>query len=79
LIGDSIWDGNPKLLEVNPNPGWCWDGHLAKMAKFAGINYQGMLEAIIKAAEVRLGILPTDEKREKESSVRAETLANVNN
>jgi D-alanine-D-alanine ligase len=72
-------DGNPKLLEVNPNPGWCWDGHLAKMAKFAGINYQGMLEAIIKAAEVRLGILPTDEKREKESSVRAETLANVNN
>ncbi|HEX7509816.1 MAG TPA: methyltransferase domain-containing protein [Chitinivibrionales bacterium] len=58
-------DGNPKLLEVNPNPGWCWDGHLAKMSKFGGMNYQGMLEAIIKAAELRLGILPTDEKREK--------------
>jgi D-alanine-D-alanine ligase len=27
-------DGNPRLLEVNPNPSWCWDGHLAKMAKF---------------------------------------------
>ena len=24
--------GVPHLLEVNPNPGWCWDGHLAKMA-----------------------------------------------
>ena len=63
-------DGNPKLLEVNPNPGWCWDGHLAKMAKFAGLNYQGMLEAIIKAAEARLGILPSDEKREKDYPVR---------
>jgi D-alanine-D-alanine ligase len=58
-------DGTPKLLEVNPNPGWCWDGHLAKMAKFANINYQGMFEAIIKAAEVRLGIPPVDEKQEK--------------
>ena len=27
-------NGTPRLLEVNPNPGWCWDGHLAKMAKF---------------------------------------------
>ena len=25
-------NGVPHLLEVNPNPGWCWDGHLAKMA-----------------------------------------------
>jgi D-alanine-D-alanine ligase len=63
-------DGNPKLLEVNPNPGWCWDGHLAKMAKFGGINYKGMLEGIIKAAETRMGILPNDDKREKESAVK---------
>jgi len=48
--------GNPKLLEVNPNPGWCWDGHLAKMAKLAGLSYSNMLEAIIRAAEERLGI-----------------------
>lgn len=49
-------DGNPKLLEVNPNPGWCWDGHLAKMAKIAGMSYVEMLGAILKAAEERLNI-----------------------
>ncbi len=49
-------EGNPKLLEVNPNPGWCWDGHLAKMAGFAGMSYRQMLEAILSAAENRLGI-----------------------
>ena len=48
--------GNPKLLEVNPNPGWCWDGHLAKMAKFAGMSYAKMLVTILQAAEERLGI-----------------------
>ena len=48
--------GNPHLLEVNPNPGWCWDGHLAKMCKFVGISYTQMLEAIVKAAQERLGI-----------------------
>ena len=46
--------GNPKLLEVNPNPGWCWDGHLAKMAGIAGISYPQMLESILKSAENRL-------------------------
>lgn len=49
-------EGNPKLLEVNPNPGWCWDGHLAKMSKLAGISYSGMLKMILEAAEKRLGI-----------------------
>jgi D-alanine-D-alanine ligase len=49
-------DGNPKLLEVNPNPGWCWDGHLAKMAAAGGISYAEMLEAILKATETRLQI-----------------------
>lgn len=46
--------GNPKLLEVNPNPGWCWDGHLAKMAAIAGISYAEMLEAVLKTAEARI-------------------------
>lgn len=54
--------GNPKLLEVNPNPGWCWDGHLAKMAKFADISYSEMLAAILRAAEERLGIQPAARK-----------------
>lgn len=47
--------GRPKLLEVNPNPGWCWDGHLAKMAAMAGMSYPDLLKSILKAAEERLG------------------------
>jgi D-alanine-D-alanine ligase len=50
-------NGQPKLLEVNPNPGWCWDGHLAKMAKFGGVSYAEMLQAILQAAEQRLEFL----------------------
>ncbi len=46
--------GEPRLLEVNPNPGWCWDGHLAKMAKIGGISYSRMLEMILEAAEQRI-------------------------
>ncbi len=46
--------GIPKLLEVNPNPGWCWDGHLAKMAAFDGLSYPEMLQAILSAAEQRI-------------------------
>ncbi len=49
-------EGNPKLLEVNPNPGWCWDGHLAKMAKHAGLSYKEMLQNILESAEKRYGI-----------------------
>ncbi len=47
-------EGYPRLLEVNPNPGWCWDGHLAKMASFTDINYSKMLDMILRAAEQRL-------------------------
>lgn len=47
-------NGTPRLLEVNPNPGWCWDGHLAKMAKFAGLEYTDMLREILQAAEKRI-------------------------
>lgn len=45
--------GEPKILEVNPNPGWCWDGHLAKMSNLIGMDYSEMLGAIINAAESR--------------------------
>ncbi len=54
--------GEPKMLEVNPNPGWCWDGHLCKMAKWAGMTYAEMLEGILKAAEQRLGLKADDQK-----------------
>ena len=47
-------DGEPKLMEVNPNPAWANDGKLAFMAGFAGIEYPQMLELILRAALKRL-------------------------
>ena len=49
-------NGIPKLLEVNPNPGWCWDGHLAKMAGFSNVSYASLLETILQAAEQRIAL-----------------------
>ena len=49
-------NGTPRLLEVNPNPGWCWDGHLAKMAQVGETDYSTMLEKILTAAIRRLKI-----------------------
>ncbi len=47
-------DGRPKLMEVNPNPAWGYDGKLAIMAGFAGASYARMLEMVIDAAIARL-------------------------
>jgi len=47
-------NGTPRLLEVNPNPGWCWDGHLARMCAMAGLSYRDMLNEIIKSGEKRI-------------------------
>jgi D-alanine-D-alanine ligase len=47
--------GTPRLLEANPNPGWCWDGHLARMAEFGGVSYATMLQQILRACEDRIG------------------------
>jgi D-alanine-D-alanine ligase len=49
-------EGTIKLLEVNPNPGWCWDGKLNLMAGFAGIEYGQLLEMILTAARERNGL-----------------------
>jgi len=49
-------DGTIKLMEVNPNPAWSWDGKLAIMAGFAGIAYPDMLRMILEAATARLGL-----------------------
>ena len=46
-------DGEPRLLEVNPNPAWANDGKLAFMAGFAGIAYPDMLSMILEAALAR--------------------------
>jgi len=47
-------NGAIKLLEVNPNPGWCWDGKLNKMAGYHNWSYGQLLDAIIAAARKRL-------------------------
>jgi D-alanine-D-alanine ligase len=46
--------GEIKLLEVNPNPGWCWDGKLSLMAEFAGMRYAELLAEIIQRAQDRV-------------------------
>ncbi len=39
-----------KLLEANPNPGWCWDGKMNLMAGLRELDYSQMLEMILNAA-----------------------------
>ncbi len=46
--------GETKLLEVNPNPGWCWDGKMNLMASFAGHRYSDMLRLILETAQARV-------------------------
>ena len=45
-----------KLLEVNPNPGWCWDGKFNLMASFAGLRYADLLRLILEAAQERITV-----------------------
>jgi D-alanine-D-alanine ligase len=47
-------NGEPKLLEVNPNPGWCWDGKMNIMASMAGYSYRDLLRLILDAAQQRV-------------------------
>jgi D-alanine-D-alanine ligase len=49
--------GEIKLLEVNPNPGWCWDGKMNIMAGFQGMRYSELLGHILQAAVERLGVV----------------------
>ena len=55
--------GRIKLLEVNPNPGWCWDGKLNYMAGFAGMKYADLLRLVLEAAQTRYqaaGVVPAE-------------------
>lgn len=61
--------GTPKLLEANPNPGWCWDGHLAKMSALKGIDYARMLKNILESVEQRINLAPVVKKQVKEELV----------
>jgi len=49
-------DGVIKLLEVNPNPGWCWDGKFNLMAGMQGTTYPALLGRILDAAAERLAL-----------------------
>ncbi len=49
--------GEIKLLEVNPNPGWCWDGKMNLMGGFQGMRYAEFLAQVLAAAVERLGIV----------------------
>lgn len=46
-------DGQPRLLDVNPNPTWYADSRLAMMADWAGYSYADLLERILQAAVSR--------------------------
>jgi D-alanine-D-alanine ligase len=45
--------GSLKLMEVNPNPAWCWDGKLVHMGRLMGLSHGGVLRLILEAAERR--------------------------
>ena len=47
-------NGEIKLLEVNPNPGWCWDGKFNMMAGFEGLRYADVLKMVLEAAQERV-------------------------
>ena len=49
--------GTIKFLEVNPNPGWCWDGKLNIMAGFEWLRYADLLRMILEAAQERISSL----------------------
>jgi len=51
-------DGCIKLLEANPNPGWCWDGKLNIMAGYANYTYNDLLRIIVESAQLRYGAAP---------------------
>lgn len=60
--------GEIKLLEVNPNPGWCWDGKLNIMAGWQGIRYSEMLAQILQAAVERLNIVARPQVQQVEAA-----------
>jgi D-alanine-D-alanine ligase len=69
-------EGEIRLLEVNPNPGWCWDGKLNLMAEMAGLRYSDLLRLIIEAAQERVAakhpgrVIPLPEPRGVRAAAR---------
>jgi len=69
-------EGEIRLLEVNPNPGWCWDGKLNLMAEMAGLRYSDLLKLIVEAAQERVAaqrpglVIPLAERRAQQAAIR---------
>jgi len=69
-------EGEIRLLEVNPNPGWCWDGKLNLMAEMAGLRYSDLLKLIIEAAQERVAaqhpglVVPFVERHSQQTAAR---------
>ncbi len=63
--------GDIKLLEVNPNPGWCWDGKFNLMAEFAGLRYAELLQLILEAAQERMAAAGAPAPRRAPAGARA--------
>jgi D-alanine-D-alanine ligase len=57
--------GRPRLLEANPNCGWCWDGHLPKTAALCGVSYAQFFETIIKSGLDRAAKLAMQAEQNK--------------
>ncbi|KNC99673.1 uncharacterized protein SPPG_09245 [Spizellomyces punctatus DAOM BR117] len=65
-------NGTIKLLEVNPNPGWCWDGKLAYMGKLEGLAYRDVVGMVLKSAWERLNGTPTSSKANANGQTHSE-------
>jgi D-alanine-D-alanine ligase len=69
-------EGEIKLLEANPNPGWCWDGKLNLMAQMAGLRYSDLLKLVIDAAQDRVAaqhpglVIPLADRRIQHLALR---------
>ncbi|MFC1705133.1 ATP-grasp domain-containing protein [Nanoarchaeota archaeon] len=50
--------GNPYVLEVNPNPDISFDAGLARMAKAAGKEYPVLIDFIVNSALEKFGVKP---------------------
>ena len=57
--------GQIRLLEANPNPGWCWDGKMNLAAGLEGMRYSAFLGRILEAACQRLGIEAAESREER--------------
>ena len=69
--------GEPRLLEINPNPGWCWDGQLNQMAQFEGMSYANMLQMILRSAEARYQMIALARTGNGDQPIRERAIAGV--